>query len=509
MNIILNSLVPSHLATHYLAFRQFKGYLRHHGMLDRVNCLLHMSLVNAPPGETADAILAQDPAMVCFSVHLWNEDVTRAVCRTIKEKSPHVLTVLGGPCSEFLADEIRPSGAVDIVVRGAGEEVLRQLVARQLEGDKRLQDIPGLLYLGENGARVETAANPGIDIAKLTYKLDIEDGTDDVIMYEISRGCPFSCRYCAWSSDGGRTVRFYRRSKIETDLNAIFELQHLQYLGFCDSNIFLDKDLGLWALRHIRALNRQRRERGWKEINIIAEVNPELLDDACIDHIAQCPTGDMFSCGLQTIDARVHRESLNRKFDQETHLARLRTLNAKAWGLLNVEIIFGLPGETYEGFMRTVDFVISDLRARRFTAFHFLVIPGSYFRKHADELNLIYNPRPPYHLIRSDTFSEADVERARRFVFFMYMFYYMLKEIRALVEQRAGSSPRAAYERIIRHIAEQHPRFMDTYYLAYDEPNFTPVFEKYFAEIMAIKPELLSEIERLLETPESTGTHTT
>lgn len=508
MNIMLNSLVPSHLATHYLAFRQFKGYLRHHGMLDRVNCLLHMSLVDVPPGEAADAILAQDPAMACFSIHLWNEDATRAVCRAIKEKAPHVLTVLGGPCAEFLVDEIRPGGAVDIIVRGAGEEVFRQLVVRQLAGDRRRQDIPGLLYLGENGARIETAANPGIDIAELTYELDIEDSADEFIMYEISRGCPFSCRYCAWSGDGKHTVRFYRRSKIEADLNAIFDLKRVQYLGFCDSNIFLDRDLGLWALRHIQELNRQRRERGWKDINIVAEVNPELLDDECIEHIAQCPPGDMFSCGLQTIDERVHRESLNRKFHRETHLARLRTLNAKAWGLLNVEIIFGLPGETYEGFMRTVEFVISDLRARRFTAFHFLVIPGSYFRKHANELRLVYNPRPLYHLVRSDTFSEADIERARRFVFFMYMFYYMLKDIRALVEQRAGSSPRAAYERIIRHIEDRHPRFIDTYYLAYEEPNFTPVFEKYYDEIMAIKPELLGEIERLLDTPEAKETHT-
>nr|NJM03446.1 radical SAM protein [Desulfobacula sp.] len=77
-----------------------------------------------------------------------------------------------------------------------------------------------------------------------------------------------------------------------------------------------------------------------------------------------------------------------------------------------VDLIFGLPGDTLEGFAQTLAFVHDHGLDEHLQVFPLLVLPGTAFRKKSRDLGLIYDPLPPYTLISSPGFSSRDMVRA-------------------------------------------------------------------------------------------------
>jgi len=414
------SVVPTHLPTHYLAFRQLHGYALSQGLKDEFVPEYRLVPLDHDVDRLVADILRSDPDLVCFSVHIWNLDHIREFCRRFIARPSRIRLVLGGPMADFEAESwVRDSG-VDAVVRGPGEDAFADIIRGFRNGTLCWSAIPNVVY---RAADLTVAATElrDVDVTAMTYDLPVDDGEDEFFLYETSRGCVFNCRYCAWSANARKQLRFFPIAKIERDMTAIFNLRRILHLGFSDADLFVNKEHGIQVLRLINRLNTIREARGWPIIRLVSEVNPELVDDMVIGEIAQSPGSYMFSCGLQTIDARVNREYLNRAFHPDRYLSNLDRLMRAGQGV-NVEIIYGLPGETLDGFKRTLDYVLSDLNARRFTAFHFLVIPGSAFREEAATYGLEYDPKPPYRLLSSPTWRPEDLAAATEWVMFLYTF---------------------------------------------------------------------------------------
>nr|WP_319392164.1 hypothetical protein [uncultured Desulfobacter sp.] len=75
-------------------------------------------------------------------------------------------------------------------------------------------------------------------------------------------------------------------------------------------------------------------------------------------------------------------------------------------------MIFGLPGDTPQGFRNSVDFICEHDFQDHIQVFPLLVLPGTAFRRQALELGLEFFPHSPYPIINTPAFSQEDMVQA-------------------------------------------------------------------------------------------------
>ncbi|HVP80440.1 MAG TPA: radical SAM protein [Thermodesulfobacteriota bacterium] len=181
--------------------------------------------------------------LLCVSIR-W-ETRFEEVCDFVSRLPPEVCTVVGGYKAtadvEYLFDRC-PN--IDIVVRGEGEEIIRQIVT-----GIPYKDIRGLSYR-ENGGIVHNEIHPLPDITKIPfpdrslrrhdyriveYGLQISSRTFDTIL--TTRGCPFKCKFCTFSLNPLGQKRSYTERSVES---VIEELKTVtaDVVLFSDDNFF-------------------------------------------------------------------------------------------------------------------------------------------------------------------------------------------------------------------------------------------------------------------------------
>ena len=80
---------------------------------------------------------------------------------------------------------------------------------------------------------------------------------------------------------------------------------------------------------------------------------------------------------------------------------------------IELQLIYGLPGETLASFRQSLNFAAS-LDPASLVVYPLLVLPGTELRKKATELNLDFDPCPPYHARSHFSMSRADLDYGRK-----------------------------------------------------------------------------------------------
>jgi oxygen-independent coproporphyrinogen-3 oxidase len=88
------------------------------------------------------------------------------------------------------------------------------------------------------------------------------------------------------------------------------------------------------------------------------------------------------SAGIQDFDPKV-QDAINRVQSEEETRAVIDEARAAGFSSVNVDLIYGLPYQTLEGFDRTLDRVIA-MRPERIALFHYAHVP--WIRKHQEAL---------------------------------------------------------------------------------------------------------------------------
>ena len=70
-----------------------------------------------------------DADLYCFSVYIWNVEITLKVAQMLKKAKPDCTIVMGGPECSYCADDfLKNNPFVDFVIMGEGEEVAGRLI---------------------------------------------------------------------------------------------------------------------------------------------------------------------------------------------------------------------------------------------------------------------------------------------------------------------------------------------------------------------------------------------
>jgi hypothetical protein len=109
--------------------------------------------------------------------------------------------------------------------------------------------------------------------------------------------------------------------------------------------------------------------------------------------------------GLQSIE-RDAMELMDRKNNLKAFEKGVRALMAAGINV-TVDLIVGLPGDTEESVRRGLRYLRDGGLYSRAQVFNLAVLPGTAFRHEAAELDLAFQPRPPYYVLRSPTLDRA------------------------------------------------------------------------------------------------------
>lgn len=352
----------------------------------------------------AARILEMSPAAVGMTLYVWNVQRSLFLAATIKERSPGTQVFVGGP--EVTPDNVwvMEHPAVDGGVFGEGESRIGPLLPALLSGGA-VTGPPGTFVKKQGRLTLNRGSADPWDLSSCPYPyLDerIGPSRDGTLFLETVRGCPFRCRYCYYHKTF-REVRFNPERSIETVLDMAYaHNSRVREIYLMDPTFNARK--GFRGL--LRSLARRRRA---KDVAVHTELRADLLTRADVLMLKEAGLKSA-EVGLQTVNAAALKQA-GRSGDPGD-MARGVAFLREAGVEVTTGIILGLPGDTPEGFLRTLAWLKREQAYSIVHPFVLSVLPGTDFREQASALGLAYDPRPPYYVRSTQTFSAEEMQRA-------------------------------------------------------------------------------------------------
>lgn len=348
-------------------------------------------------------IVEHRPAIVAMTLYVWNVDRSLFLASNIKKLAPQTPIVVGGP-------EVTPDNAwvmrhpsVDAGVFGEGESRIGPLITALLRGD--IPELTGFFLKTPTGLRLDPRPSPAWDLSLCRYPyLDrrIKSSFDGTLFLETVRGCPFRCRYCYYHK-AFQGVRQHPAGPI----NEVLDFAYSKDSGV--KEIYLMDptfNVGPGFKKLARSVADRRNLR---EIALHTELRADLLspEDVFLLRAAGLASAEV---GLQTVNPAALKQA-GRTGDPE-RIARGVALLKEAGIEVTTGIILGLPGDTPEGFSATLEWLKRTGAHSVVHPFVLSVLPGTDFRAEAENLGINFDPRPPYYVISTRTFAEANFKAA-------------------------------------------------------------------------------------------------
>ncbi len=217
----------------------------------------------------------------------------------------------------------------------------------------------------------------------------LDPADEEMLLLETSRGCRYKCRFCYyWKS--------YDKTYYLADETIRAGLRHAAERGAREV-FLLDPTLN------------QRKDFD-QLLVLLAEGNPggrftyfaELRAEGVTEETARLLRAANFTeveVGLQSVGteamALMDRKNNLRAFERGVRAMMGQGIRVK------VDLIIGLPGDTVESVRRGLRYLHDNGLCSDLQAFNLAVLPGTAFREGAEELGLVYQPRPPYYVLNT------------------------------------------------------------------------------------------------------------
>ncbi|MCF8018574.1 MAG: B12-binding domain-containing radical SAM protein [Vallitaleaceae bacterium] len=352
-----------------------------------------------------DEIIKQEPNVVGFSCYLWNIEIIVKLFQMIRQIRPKMLIVLGGPeVSYNPVMWMTTYPEIDYVISGEGEISTVDLFTCLEKGhDDALEQVGSLSYRDEDRIK-QNHQVPPMSMAEVpfAYKKDLLGLEHRIIYYETSRGCPFNCEYCLSSIEKG--VRF-------RPLNRVFE--ELQF--FLDQGVlqvkFVDRTFNA-KKSHSMAIWSYLKDHDNGKTNFHFEITADLLDEAEILFLKTVRTGlFQFEIGVQSTNYETIVD-INRQTDFEMLKKRVLSLKANGNIHLHLDLIAGLPKETYLAFGKSFNDVMA-IRPEQLQLGFLKVLKGSEIDKKQETYGIVSRKHPPYEVLKTREMSYEDLRRLK------------------------------------------------------------------------------------------------
>ncbi len=359
--------------------------------------------------ECVAALVAQQAEAIGFSMYVWNRALCLEIARELVRRLPGITIFAGGP--EATADPrgVLAAAPFAFLIVGEGEKPFFELCARLSNGEG-IAGIPGIAFMSDNKF-VLTPAAPLADLDAIPSPWlsgILAAGRYKGVLWQLARGCGFSCDFCFDSRDS-HGVRRFSMARIEAELRH-FADQGVSQVFVLDSTFNQNTHRAKAILRLIKKIAPQ--------IHFHFEVRSEFIDQEMSELFARITCS--LQIGLQSSNPAVLK-GVGRSFNREAFQRSIALLN-ECGAVFGFDLMYGLPDDTLAGFAESLDFALW-LYPNHLDIFPLAVLPGTALAGRSAALGLEHLPAPPYTLISSPGFSTADMQKARRLATACDIFY--------------------------------------------------------------------------------------
>ena len=363
--------------------------------------------VNEPREQILRLVMAEGADLIAFSCYIWNIEQTLRIVSDIKKISPQTRIVLGGPEVSFgIFDLMHDNPAIDFVIKGEGEETFRQLIKTLMEENacllqESLAEIDNLFFRdgSESASGPLSRKNLELDRLPSPFEAGLVDLSKPLIYYETSRGCPFSCAFCLSSTEGA--VRSFSIERIKKDLLFLMD-RNVGQVKLVDRTFNYDAKRAGEIWEYILEHNRSS--------HFHFEIAADLLTDKNLETLARVPKNTFrFEIGVQSSSAAT-LEQVGRTADLSRIFANVAWLGAETEIELHLDLVAGLPGEDYNGFLNSLQ-AIAELKPDMIQIEPLKVLKGAPMRAIAAREGYAFSESPPYTILHNPWLSYEDICR--------------------------------------------------------------------------------------------------
>ncbi len=346
----------------------------------------------ASADETLALVLKEDPDVVCLTCYAWNCQKAFALADAVKRERPETAVIAGGIQLNYDARDMAALKSahkgIDVIVRREGELFLSEYFAQK----KSARPKGGAVVEGKPAGRAA-------EYEKSLYQLfPPRSGAYDFLLINVDGPgkCYFNkCGFCLapyYSSSFAPTTRSQMIKDVEWARDRFGKFYYNEPYINVNRKTLLDRARFLAEM----GIAKSKRHEVYIRYDIFGEPDADALAElnACA------------GIGLQTIGEEAIRLS-NRIFKKDRFEKALELLKSRGVDAA-VDLMIGLPGETYDGFMAGYEYV-SSLGAR-INANRLMVLPGSDFYYKRDALGLVYDART-CNIISTPAMTERELRK--------------------------------------------------------------------------------------------------
>jgi radical SAM superfamily enzyme YgiQ (UPF0313 family) len=263
----------------------------------------------------------------------------KEIIKVVRQTLPEAKVIIGGTHATFRPGEVLTAGA-EVVVRGEGEETLRELLA-----GRELRKIKGISYLeeGEVVHNQERELIQNLDALPMPAWRYFPLHAYRVMSLISARGCVYRCTYCSAAQFWRRRVRFRSPRNVVEEVERLYSMG-FRRLRFMDSTFTLDKGRALEICSLIEEL-------GYSDLSWSCETRADHLDGELLDALKSA--GCTLICigvdsGAQQVLDACRRGITVEQLREAILMAKERGIKVRAY------VTFGFPGESAESVRATV-----------------------------------------------------------------------------------------------------------------------------------------------------------
>lgn len=428
-------------------------------------------------------IYKKRPDILGLSCYIWNIEIIKILIVELKKILPHTYIVLGGPEVSYDCELIMNKYEdIDAIIYGEGEKTFLQLLLFK-NGELDIHKIKGIAYRNNNEIIKNKSQDPmHLDELPFVYKDGYDEFENRIIYYESTRGCPFNCQYCLSSIEKG--VRFRSFNLVKDELQSFLDNKVMQ-VKFVDRTFNCNKEhaMTIWKYLH-------ENDNGYTNFHF--EISADLLDDLTIDFLSQVRKGlFQFEIGVQSTNMDTLNEiKRTTKLDILTNnILKLKKANNIH---LHLDLIAGLPYESYEAFRKSFNNVYN-MEPEQLQLGFLKVLKGSGIDKNSKNLGIEYREYAPYEVLYTKDISYAELEKLKlieEMVEVYYNsgnFYNTLKYIETFFE-----SPFSIYEDLANYWIEK-----GYYHVNHSKIGMYNILYEFITETRDINTYFLEELIKL------------
>lgn len=331
-----------------------------------------------------------DPDLIAFSTltgnFKWSVDMAEKVKKRLKKK-----IIFGGVHVFMNPDKSIAHDPIDIICTGEGEIPMKQL-CDSIDAGAMDTSIKGLWFKNETGIIKNPVGLFVEDLDSLTYpdrdlywKYPIIS-TRATIPVLVSRGCPYDCAYCFNMTakkilkDSGKFIRQRSAENIMDEIKQrIGEAKHKCRVQFVGDNFGNNRKLTVRILSELAKIN------GGK-MTWAGAIRPEQLKEEYVKKLSKACKG-LLAISIECGNEEYRRKILKRTTSTEQIVNA--TALARKYGISFCTLnMVGLPGETYEMALETLDLNIK-IKPDFASCYIYYPYPNTELQRYAVENNFL------------------------------------------------------------------------------------------------------------------------